>query len=464
MGRFVRRAAVAVRAWRAQSEAAPGQHQGPLVVVVLVSLALLVRLASLIDRYAVDVFHWDQWEFLDGLFHPTSFWQLFRWQHGPHRMGLGLPLMVAVEQLTNWNAVALSYLNAVVMAVAALLAIILKQRVAPPLRWADAVIPVFFLNSSQWAIFVATPDVSHGPLPLLLVMLFVTILATDGLPKRIVALLLVDLVATYTGFGIILGWLTPIVIVFAWWRERLKPNVAGLAFVVASAILASFFYDYRVPWHRGLSCLNVGAGPTYEYLSFFVLLFGRALGATRIVSIPTLLGGAAAALIFWLIVVRSMQLLKPAHPDDHIPDVTWVLAAFTLAFAAVASLGRACQGAQLGLNSRYVPYMLPGLLALYLSWVSMPSNAAKSAKGALGCGLLVAYVCLDVWPRSRDVDEMQYYHVGKERWAQCFRSKRDALACTKEARFEIYADASSPDFTAKLAVLEKRHLGLFARH
>src|SRR5438128_773558 len=42
------------------------------VVLGLVFLAFLIRLVVLIDRYAVNVFHWDQWDFLDGLFRPRS--------------------------------------------------------------------------------------------------------------------------------------------------------------------------------------------------------------------------------------------------------------------------------------------------------------------------------------------------------------------------------------------------------
>src|SRR4029450_13911380 len=81
----------------------------PIAILAVVCLALIPRIILPIERYAVYVFHWDQWDFLDGLFHPRSFWQLFRWQLVPHRMGLGLPLMVAVEELSGLTRLAVSF-------------------------------------------------------------------------------------------------------------------------------------------------------------------------------------------------------------------------------------------------------------------------------------------------------------------------------------------------------------------
>jgi hypothetical protein len=434
-------------------------------VVLFVFLCLILRLVIMIDRYAVNVFSWDQWAFLDALFHPRSLWELFRWQNGPHRMGLGLPLMVGVEQMTHWNAVAISYLNAIVMAAAGMLAIVLKRRVAPPLRYVDLALPFLFLNSSQWAIFVVTPDVSHGPLPLLFVILFVTILTIESAVWRLVLLLLVDLLATYTGFGIFLGWITPLVLLFGWRRSATRRTATLLALAGAFAILASFFYDYHFPWHGTVntgSCLGAGRRPPQEKLIFFFLLFARAFGATRSMSFPTVLGVVATAALTWQLVKRSFEVITPASASDCEPEVIWTLAAFTLVFATVTSAGRSCLGAHSGLNSRYVPYIVPGMLALYLSYGDTLGDATRPLERIVVYAFLVAYVGLDLWPRSMDYRQMQYFRAGKVRWIECFRAEHDERACTQKAGgFTISGEPSGLE--AKLAVMEQQRLGFFVR-
>src|SRR6186997_3479827 len=91
------------RAARARSRRAGGRTPAPVppptvsdprqrrirLVLALVTAALFARLLFIIHRYGVDVFVWDQWDFLDALFHPRSLWTMFNWKHGPHRMGVG---------------------------------------------------------------------------------------------------------------------------------------------------------------------------------------------------------------------------------------------------------------------------------------------------------------------------------------------------------------------------------------
>ena len=61
----------------------------PVVFVSAVFLGLALRLFQLIDRYAVNIFFSDQWDFNRAtLFESHSLWEMFRWQHGS-RQGLG---------------------------------------------------------------------------------------------------------------------------------------------------------------------------------------------------------------------------------------------------------------------------------------------------------------------------------------------------------------------------------------
>src|SRR5689334_8579768 len=70
----------------------------------LVFTALALRLLFFVDRYAVNLLYWDQWDFLNGLFDGADPWTLFRWQHGMERQGLGNVMSAVVLSVTGWNS------------------------------------------------------------------------------------------------------------------------------------------------------------------------------------------------------------------------------------------------------------------------------------------------------------------------------------------------------------------------
>jgi hypothetical protein len=115
----------------------------PLVVFAL----CLTRLSGLASRYAVNIFFADQWDFDRAtLFERHSLWQMFNWQHGPQRQGLGALLSAAVEPLFRWNSCAEAYLVIALVALAAVGALALKRRLYGPLTVWDVVIPLAFLR------------------------------------------------------------------------------------------------------------------------------------------------------------------------------------------------------------------------------------------------------------------------------------------------------------------------------
>src|SRR5579863_2029641 len=81
------------------------QVRNDLNLVALVFGVLAIRLFVLANRYAVNIFFWDEWIFNDAtLFQDHSFWEIFRWQHGPHRLGVGGVLAAIIEPWFQWNS------------------------------------------------------------------------------------------------------------------------------------------------------------------------------------------------------------------------------------------------------------------------------------------------------------------------------------------------------------------------
>ena len=93
--------------------------RAPLFVVLAFSALLASRLFWLLSRYAVNIFFSDQWDFNNStLFEQHTFWQIFRWQHGPHRQGLGGVISKLLEPLFHWNSRSEAFLVGAIIAVA----------------------------------------------------------------------------------------------------------------------------------------------------------------------------------------------------------------------------------------------------------------------------------------------------------------------------------------------------------
>src|SRR4030095_16264167 len=72
-------------------------------IIAAAFVVMAVRLALYLNRYAVNLVYWDQWDFLSGLFDGADTWTLFRWQHGPQRQGIGNLIIAVLYTATGWN-------------------------------------------------------------------------------------------------------------------------------------------------------------------------------------------------------------------------------------------------------------------------------------------------------------------------------------------------------------------------
>src|SRR4029453_13861349 len=116
----------------------------------------------MIDRHAVNVLFWDQFTFYQALAENTNAWELFRWQHGPHRQGL--PFLLTP---------------------------------APP---ADVAIPLLLLTPAQYGIFLHTPNLSHAAGPLVLLLAFCLAFTLRQRALRSPALVALDFLLIHSRF------------------------------------------------------------------------------------------------------------------------------------------------------------------------------------------------------------------------------------------------------------------------
>ena len=133
------------------------------------------------------------------------------------------------------------------------------------------------------------------------------------------------------------------------------------------------------------------------------------------------------------------------------------LSGFALLFASATAVGRICLGIYSANATRYIPYMLPGLLAVYL--VIRKSAAKTPVAYALLPVVLVA--CIAKEGDEVSANEATDYFKYKQRWSECYLSRHDIVACDAWAGHAVYPAPEATRLQQKLDWLESRRYSLF---
>lgn len=434
-----------------------------LLILSLVYTALLVRLVWFVDRYAVNVLFWDQWDFLTYLFHGNlNLWDHFRLQHGPHRQGLGGVILAILYPLSGWNVRMEAFFAVALVAISCLLALAVKGRLFGKFHWADSVIPLAYFTLLQYEIFVGTPNLAHGPVPILLVTLtaFVLTLKTPWIKAVFLALLV--LLTTYTGFALfsglaVMGWL----LVFSFKaasRGETCWNVGAL--VLSMAFFGSFFHAYQ---HApAVDCFQFPHSKPLEYLEFACLQFGTAWGSPNPVTSAhryyTVMFFSAGMLAL-LLAVFSFYTYRAIKATDDRSVIISYLAMFSLLFIAFTAIGRVCLGVHGATSSRYVPYSTPSIVAIYFGVLSAVMPLKSKGVGYACIILLVFLSGAKEISSLRNSKSIHLTREGKAKWVQYYLEERNLEESNRRANFKVYPVDQLIEH--KIRFLEENKLGFF---
>jgi uncharacterized membrane protein len=441
-----------------------GSWEAP--VVIGGSLILAVRLFVLVSRNAVNIFFNDQWDFYDAtLFQKHPLWEIFRWQYGPPRLGLGPLVSKLLEPYFRWNSRGEAFLATAIVTVAAVAALYLKTRAWGRLRWPDLAIPLIFFTPAQFESLWITPNLAHGLLPLLLIVLYCLALTCEFPATRYTLVLLLNFAAIYTGFGLFIGFITPLWLLLDYYsRREARQSVNWLVVLLAISLasLGSFFAGYRLD--PDAQCFSLQPHGVAHYLNFAVLMLAHFFGArsSRPVAWVLLGGGVLVAMLFivgsfgWLFWERKSYLTR-----DLIPAV---LTGYGLIFCAGTAYGRACFGPYVAFSSRYTEYVELGMLGVYLYALDFrASGLRQSWARKLVPGIFLMFLLMGAGPVQRDDrSDMRYYHSRKENWRKCYLNTEDLQGCDKEAGFAVYPVAARTGLKEKLEYLKRERLNLYS--
>jgi hypothetical protein len=417
--------------------------------------ALTWRFFRMISQGAVNIFYYDQWDFNDAtLFEKHTLWEIFRWQHGPHRQGLGGVAMKLLEPSIRWNSRYEAFGIGAIILAAAILALYLKTRLLGPIAYSDAIIPAFFLTPAQFETVLGATNPSWGAIPVLLIILYCLSWTIRSGRWKYVCVLLANFFLIYTGFGVFAGLLTPVVIALDYWKTRQVLSVAALLISIAS--LASFFVGYQ-SHHSAADCFSIVPANPILYAMFMSCMFGNAVGLKGS-GYLLLLVGVIILIVSLVCLDKVLRRLRRDEPISLTRDtVIGVLLGFCLIFMLATAYGRLCLGFDFAMMPRYVTYTVLDFYGLYLFSLSIPGKRART--------LLITTLCLLALLSSArmnryDASLAKDISDGKRAWRDCYLGRHNIAQCNALANFQIYP-FDEKQLQRKLDFLEQNHLNLF---
>jgi hypothetical protein len=438
----------------------PARIRLEYLLVFAAFAALSARLLLLISRFAVNVFFMDQWEFNEAtLFQHHSLWEIFRWQHGPHRQGLGGIVAYLIEPRFHWNSRSDAFAAGIIVILAAAYALYIKKKLFGSITIFDVCIPLIFLTQLQYEAVLITANLTQGPIPLLVLLFYCMAWTVAPLTLRYALILIVNFLAVHTGYCFFLGVITPIALIGDYWLNRSQKPSRAFHFLIALALslasLGVFFVHYV--FTTEVDCApNLFVSPA-SYLKFLLLIFANIFGVKGTGFLPTLAG--TVVLAAFLTALVGAALVLPSETEANRPRL-WtaaILLAFSLLFSVNAAYGRSCLDPQVAQVSRYVIWMEPGLAGLYFFLQSLPKSRLRTGLQVLLLASLLAAIPV----RWQDERIMQFISSAKRNWKSCYLQIEDVRRCNHAVGYGVY-QAVTPEFKDKLDFLKRTRQNLYA--
>jgi len=423
--------------------------------LLFATAVLAGRLFLIVKSYSVNILYHDQWVFDDAtIFQSHSLLEIFRWQHGPHRLGVGGVLSKLIEPLFHWNSRYEAFGVWGIICMACMAAIWLKVRLFGRLGYADLAIPLFFLTPVQYESLIGGVSPSHGPLPLLLAVLYVLVWTVKTERWKYVWVSVLNLFLIYTGFGLFMGVLTPFVAGIDFYRRRHR--AALLACAISVLTMASFFVGYRPETAAGCS---VGLSNSIHYFLFvgFMLSNFIQIHVSRSLILAIMVGSLLA---FVLLVTCGVILVRTLR-DETLPRlITCILLVYSLLFCFGTAYGRLCLGLAAAQGSRYATYLVLLFFALYLGALSARVRIERNvfitlvvALGLLSSGFV----------EKVNLENMEEIAHERQAWSACYLRTSDIDSCDRETESYICWRPEPPDLQHKLEFLKQHHLNLYSQ-
>jgi hypothetical protein len=132
---------------------------------------------------------------------------------------------------------------------------------------------------------------------------------------------------------------------------------------------------------------------------------------------------------------------------------------FTLLFLAFTAIGRVCLGTNAATSSRYVPYAIPGMLALCFGIQSAVLPLKSKALRVACISILVILCVAKETTVSRHRNHIEGTREAKRKWAHEYLKEKSVSESNGKANFKLYPIDGRIE--EKIKFLEENNLSFF---
>jgi hypothetical protein len=270
--------------------------------------------------------------------------------------------------------------------------------------------------------------------------------------------LTINFVTIYTGFGVFLGLLTPLLLVIDY-RVNPRGTPKGRVYLLAGLLLslasfASFFIGYKIQTAADCPVSHLQSPMSYAW--FVCLMFAPFLSVRGIGLLPTVAGAVVvcALLASLALAIRNALRAQGEHVAGYMAIT--ILTAYCLLFCLGTAYGRLCLGIQNAQESRYAIYLDLGLLGIYFSLLTTSNVIARNA-----LAVVFALSLLGAVQPSQSVHyTMTIEHNVKQAWKNCYLAIGDIEECNHYSKVYPW-EPERTHLQDRLDFLNRTHQNLF---
>lgn len=411
------------------------KNNSAIILLTVASVVAVVRFSWFLQIHSVNLLYTDQWTLYEIFLRHPNLWELFTFQYGPHRQGIGYIITWLVAVLSGWN-VRVEILTLILTHIGTFfLLLALKHRLFNRWQISDLIIPVVLFSLKYFEAFVIVPNISHGVLPIFLISLM-ALIWTSTAKQKYFAFACIGILTIFTGFGIVV---LPAIFLLLF-SEFVSPSVDAGAKknILVAGILAlvgtlSYFYGYT--YNPAVSCSVNPFIDWIRYPEFIGKLTTNFFGFAGFYS-PALgsVGLGIFVTVVFIFAKKIIELFSRTARDQQTTQIQLLFLETTVVFVLLCAVGRTCVGNDIAASSRYLLYFIPAAIAGYFILLQQKSSRLKILVIGVFIGVLLIGEIINMPNIIRKTLDNQQ---GKYSWLGCYRENKSVLYCNKRVNFEI---------------------------
>lgn len=404
----------------------------------------------MIDNYAVNLLFWDQWGFYAEFFDKGSYW-VFHISMVHTGKGIGFILAKWIADLSAWDGKIEAFAIGVLLFLSGLFCLLLKKRLTGNLVFMDIVLFALILSPTQHGLFSATPNISHGSMPFLLLILY-SFAWLNHSKYKYYLIGFINFLLVFTGFGFFIAPISIFLILLDLWRFKEDRIHKVLSLLLCLFGLVLFFYDYNFNHPQDLagelenSSLNL-------YLSFIFVSLANYWSLTISSIWDMVFGAINFMIILGLMVLSTIKLWR--ETNNKALRIVFILSTFSFLFLLNLSLGRAPYGIGGAKASRYIIYISPAYIALYfyLGQLRFGGHFWK-----------LIFVLASIYPSlntAQHYKRMEKIKSKKEKWVEVYKKTESIEIANRESNFKIFPKPEKVHLKERLEYLKEHKLNFY---